>query len=354
MVANTLLSIVRCDPSNEIKYIIESVKDKYGYQISYTKAWRSLKRTVEIVYGTWKSSVQLLPKYIHALCKYNPGTIVDLKHLRNNEEIKTLNYCFWAFKTCTDGFRHYQKIISVDGTHLYTNYKHKMLIVVTLDANNQVLPLAFAIVDEETSDSCKCFLENDGRHVICGENGMCLISDRHKGIVRAVEDLTYFKHLHGEAGKQHQICKFDAIMEAIKNKNILTHRYLAGISKKKWSMAHDEGWRRGVMMKNMFECLNSVLKGARRLPISAIVATGGRPSRGQHMQVVRISTTDCSCGKWTIFGIPCSHDICTAKWHSLDPTTLVQSWYNISEYLAAYEGRFEPLADERYWDRPTF
>ncbi|XP_073130798.1 uncharacterized protein [Henckelia pumila] len=378
MVAHTLLGIVRCDPSYEIKYIIESVKDKYGYQISYTKAWRSLKRAVEIVYRTWESSVQLLPKYMRALCKYNLGTIVDWKHLRNNEEIKTLNYYFWAFKPCTNGFRHCQKIISVDGTHLYTKYKHKMLIAVTLDANNQVLPLAFAIVDEETFKD------------------------------------VYLKDLCWEAGSQHQICKFDATMEAIKNKNILAHRYLDGISKEKWSMAHDGGWRRGVMTTNMFECLNSVLKGARRLPISAIVhltllrcvqyfiervtkgqcmvqenqlwsdyarqkyeewakkssehrvvkydvrsqiaqvATGGRPSRGQHMQVVRISTTDCSCGKWTIFGIPCSHAICTAKWHSLDPTTLVQPWYNISEYLATYEGRFEPLADERYWDRPTF
>ncbi|XP_073060175.1 uncharacterized protein [Primulina eburnea] len=203
-------------------------------------------------------------------------------------------------------------------------------------------------------------------------------------------------------------------MEAIKQKNILAHRYLAGIEKEKWSLAHDGGWRRGVMTTNMSECLNSVLKGARRLPISAIVhltlqrcvqyfiervtrgarmvqenqmwsdyafwkydkwarkssehrvakydvrdqtasvATVGRPSRGQHMQVVKLATSDCSCGKWKIFGIPCSHAICTAKWHSLDPTTLVRPWYNISEYLATYEGRFQPLADERYWDPPPF
>ncbi|XP_073137920.1 uncharacterized protein [Henckelia pumila] len=379
---------------------------------------------------------------MRALCKYNLGTVVEWKHLRsNNESIKTLNYVFWAFRPSIDGFCHCRKIISIDGTHLYTKYKHKILIAVTLDANNQVLPLAFAIVDEETSDSWKWFLENVGQYVVCGESGICLISDRHKGIVRAAEDLHYFKPPHGvhrfclrhvcsnfnarfkdvhlkdlcwEAGKQHQVCKFNATMEAIRNKNILAHRYFAGISKEKWSMAHDGGWCRGVMTTNMSECLNSVLKGARRLPISAIVhltllicvqyfiervakgqrmvqenqlwsdyasrkyeewarkssehrvvkydvrtqtasvATGGRPSRGQHIQVVRLSTSDCSCGKWTIFGIPCSHVICTAKYHSLDPTNLVQSWYNISNYLAAYEGRFEPLSDERYWDPPTF
>ncbi|XP_073314696.1 uncharacterized protein [Primulina huaijiensis] len=441
MVAHTLLGVVRCDPAYEINYIIENVKDKYGYQISYKKAWRSLKRAMEIAYGTWESSVQLLQKYMCALSQYNPGTVVEWKHLRANTDIcKTLNYVFWAFRPCVDGFRHCRKIISVDGTHLYTKYKHKMLIGVTLDANNQVLPLAFAIVDEETTDSWKWFLENLGRHVVRGEHGVCLISDRHKG-VRATEDLPYFQPPYGvhrfclrhvcsnfnakfkdvhlkdlcwAAGTQNQICKFDSIMEAIKQKNIMAHRYLAGIAKEKLSLAHDGGWRRGVMTTNMSECLNIVLKGARRLPISAIVhltllrciqyfiervtrsgrmvqenqlwsdyacrkyekwarkssehrvfkydvrdqtasvATVGRPSRGQHMYVVKLSTSDCSCGKWTIVGIPCSHAICTAKWHSLDPTTLVQPWYNLSEYLATYEDRFQPLADERYWDPPTF
>ncbi|XP_073307173.1 uncharacterized protein [Primulina huaijiensis] len=316
-----------------------------------------------------------------------------------------------------------------------------MLIGVTLDANNQVLPLAFAIVDEETTDSWKWFLENIEDMLFVVNNGVCLISDRHKGIVRATKDLLYFQSPYGvhrfclrhvcsnfnakfndvhlkdlcwAAGTQNQICKFDSIMEAIKQKNILAHRYLAGIAKEKWSLAHDGGLHRGVMTTNMSECLNSVLKGARRLPISAIVhltllrciqyfservtrsgrmvqenqlwsdyacrkyekwarkysehrvskydvhdqtasvATVGRPSRGQHMHIVKLSASDCSCGKWTIFGIPCSHAICTAKWHSLDPTTLVQPWYNLSEYLATYDGRFQPLADERYWDPPTF
>ncbi|XP_073046182.1 uncharacterized protein [Primulina eburnea] len=182
MVAHTLLGVVRCDPSYEIKYIVENLKDKYGYQISYMNAWQSLKRSMEIDYGTWESSVQLIQKYMCALSKYNPGAVVEWKHLRANTEMsKTLNYVFWAFRPCIDGFQHCRKIISIDGTHLSTKYKHKMLIAVTLDANNQVLPLAFAFVDEETSDSWKCFFENLGRHVVHGENGVFLISDRHKG-----------------------------------------------------------------------------------------------------------------------------------------------------------------------------
>ncbi|XP_075489555.1 uncharacterized protein LOC142528395 [Primulina tabacum] len=289
-----------------------------------------------------------------------------------------------------------------------------MLIGVTLDANNQILPLAFAIVDEETTDSWKWFLENLGKHVVRGENSVCLISDRHKGIVRAIEDLPYFQPSYGvhrfclrhvcsnfnakfkdvhlkdlcwAAGTQNQICKFEAIMEAIKQKNILAHRYLAGIAKEKWSLAHDSGRRRGVMTTNMSECLNSVLKGARRLPISAIVhMTLLRcvqyfiecVTRGGRMVQENQLWSDYACQKYekwarkssehrvfkydvreqttsvAMVGGPSQWPTYAAKWHSLDPTTLVQPWYNLSEYLATYEGRFQPLADERYWDPPTF
>ncbi|KZV26618.1 hypothetical protein F511_08142, partial [Dorcoceras hygrometricum] len=57
--------------------IMENMKEKYGYEITYLKAWTSLRHAVEFVYGTWESSVQLLPKYMRALVKYNSGTIVE-------------------------------------------------------------------------------------------------------------------------------------------------------------------------------------------------------------------------------------------------------------------------------------
>ncbi|XP_073290954.1 uncharacterized protein [Primulina huaijiensis] len=168
MIASTLLGIVRCDPAYEIKYVRESIKEKYGYDISYDKAWQSLKRAVEVVYGTWENSVTLLPKYMRALSKYNSGTVVELKHLR-----------------------------LVDGTHMYTKYKYKLLIAVTLDANNQILPLAFALVDEENYESWHWFLGNVARHVTRGCSGVCLISDRHAGITSAVQDLPDFKPRRG-------------------------------------------------------------------------------------------------------------------------------------------------------------
>ncbi|KAK4383640.1 hypothetical protein Sango_2755400 [Sesamum angolense] len=63
-----------------------------------------------------------------------------------------------------------------------------MLIATTMDGNQQVLPLAFAIIDEETYASWKWFLQQLSRHVIRGRRGMCLISDRHDGLIKAIHE----------------------------------------------------------------------------------------------------------------------------------------------------------------------
>ncbi|KAK4381339.1 hypothetical protein Sango_2978400 [Sesamum angolense] len=140
----------------ELMEAVQDHSDQTGYDVPYQKAWYSLKKAREIVYGTWESSVRKLPKYLGAIQKYNTGTIVEWKYkaFQQSTGSYVLGYVFWAFKSCIDRFQFCRKIISVDDTHLYTKYKHKLLIAAAIDGNQQVLPLAFAIVDEETYPSC--------------------------------------------------------------------------------------------------------------------------------------------------------------------------------------------------------
>ncbi|KAL2247356.1 UNVERIFIED_CONTAM: hypothetical protein Sindi_2587900 [Sesamum indicum] len=103
----------------------------------YQKACYGFKMAREMVYGTWESPVQKLHKYLGALQKYNPGTIVEWQHKAHDTSTGAYvkGYVFWAFKPCIEGFQHYRKLISVDGTDLYTKYKHKMLIAAAIDGN---------------------------------------------------------------------------------------------------------------------------------------------------------------------------------------------------------------------------
>ena len=49
-------------------------------------------------------------------------------------------------------------MISINATHLYGKYKGKLLIAMATDGNNEVYPLAFAIVESECTESWGWFL----------------------------------------------------------------------------------------------------------------------------------------------------------------------------------------------------
>jgi transposase-like protein len=54
---------------------------------------------------------------------------------------------------------------------------------VAADGNNQLLPLAIAFAEGENDDSWYWFLERL-KHMVVGDmSGMCVIHDRHKGIL---------------------------------------------------------------------------------------------------------------------------------------------------------------------------
>jgi hypothetical protein len=51
------------------------------------------------------------------------------------------------------GFAHCRPIISVDGTFLIGKYKGTLIITVGMTAENQLLLLAFALVEGENNES---------------------------------------------------------------------------------------------------------------------------------------------------------------------------------------------------------
>jgi hypothetical protein len=55
-------------------------------------------------------------------------------------------------------FTHYRPIISVDGTFLTKKYKGKLMVAVGMTVENQLLSLAFALVEGENNESWKWFL----------------------------------------------------------------------------------------------------------------------------------------------------------------------------------------------------
>ncbi|KAK4409672.1 hypothetical protein Sango_0040200 [Sesamum angolense] len=74
------------------------------------------------------------------------------------------------------------------------------------------------------------------------------------------------------------------------------------------------------------------------------------PDEGSHTYVVKLKHKTCSCGKWGTHGIPCSHAIQVSRYFGVNASNFIPQYYSIRAYRKTYQGRFEPLYGEEYWD----
>ena len=80
-------------------------------------------------------------------------------------------------------------VLCIDGTFLTGRYKGTILKAIGVDCNKQVVPIAFAFVENENTESWYWFLERVKIHVVAGRPDVCLISDRHAGLLAAIRQL---------------------------------------------------------------------------------------------------------------------------------------------------------------------
>ena len=61
--------------------------------------------------------------------------------------------CILVLSQCVEAFRHYRPVLSIDGTFLLGKYMGTLLVAISYDADNALVPLAFALVERENKDS---------------------------------------------------------------------------------------------------------------------------------------------------------------------------------------------------------
>src|SRR6266508_5237323 len=96
---------------------------------------------------------------------------------------------FWCFGQCIKGFRHYRPVLCVDGTFLSGKYHDTLLMVLSADANNKILPIAFAYVESENNDSWLRFLTLIKTRVVGHRQRVCVISYCHADMLHALATL---------------------------------------------------------------------------------------------------------------------------------------------------------------------
>ncbi|XP_010468509.1 PREDICTED: uncharacterized protein LOC104748592 [Camelina sativa] len=217
-------------------HVAEALNLRYGLKVDYWKGHRTLKRARELVRGSYENGYAELPAYLYRIRRSNPGTMTRLK-VDENDRFKSV---FIAF-------------------------------------------------DTENDDSWDWFFTQLSC-VIPDDEGIVIISDRHKSIGKAV-DINYplanrgicTYHLHKnimlrfrgsetfglvkKAATAYRLSDFNVLLGQIEEMNPKLYAYLQRADVSKWSRVHFPGDRYNITTTNIAESLNKVLRPARSFPI---------------------------------------------------------------------------------------
>ncbi|KAL9663562.1 hypothetical protein QQ045_018951 [Rhodiola kirilowii] len=197
-------------------------------------------------------------------------------------------------------FTHCRPVLSIDGTHMYGKWTGTLLVAVGLDPNNHLLPVCFVVVESESNSSWKWFMSCI-REGVTQREGLCIISDRHKGILVTVREPQWSPpHAYHRVCVRHLQSNFMSKVKDLFLEKKLCHvayqrkklkfkaeyaelmelmddlpparKWLEDHELQLWSQAYDaSGIRWGSMTTNASECFNDILKGGCDLPISSLV-----------------------------------------------------------------------------------
>lgn len=153
MIVVCILHQLEEDDEFKASSVRKFVADRVDVAITYKKAWYARRKAIEIVFGGWEESFRQLPSYMTELQSQNPGTIVEWKYneLLSQGSSKVFHYVFWALGPAIHAFQ--LPALTIDGTHLRGRLRDKLLVACCFDANHNCLPIAYAVVDEETNDT---------------------------------------------------------------------------------------------------------------------------------------------------------------------------------------------------------
>ncbi|WVY91150.1 hypothetical protein V8G54_036664 [Vigna mungo] len=416
---------VRENPNMKVMDIRDKVSRKWNVGISRNMAFRARAMAKDNVDGSFKEQYRRIYDYGHELLRSNPGSTVKIKAENINGEC-IFNIIYVCLKACKDSFSSCRPIIGLDGCFLKGKYGRELLTAVGRDANEQILPIAYVVVEVENKDSWTWFLDlligDLGGEAICG--ACTFISDQQKGLLTAfdalpprVEQRFCVRHLYSNFRKQFPEKDLKRLMWAaatatypqlweaemlkIKEINLEAYKYLIGIAPRFTSRSQCD-----TLVNNMCEGFNSVLLHTRTKPIVTIleeirvyIMKGWAKNRTKmalyqgsvcpkvlnrflkqswltrywlprwssdqlfeiihisqfgEQYVVNLDKQECSCRKWLLTGIPCTHTITAIKFLNVNAEDYIGTWYRKSTYEETYNSIVYPINGQVLWEKTPY
>ncbi|KAK9077857.1 hypothetical protein SSX86_006195 [Deinandra increscens subsp. villosa] len=193
-VANEFLPIFKTRPHWPAKEIQDAVKEKFKLFVGKWFAYRAKSIAQHKLHGSMKEHYSKLGSYLEILKHENPTSTFDLvtvpaSYHGYDSQVEVFFRLFVCFDGVRKGFINgCRKLLCLDGCFLKTFLGGMLLAAIGRDSNDQMYPVAWAVVEGENNDSWGWFMNELYKclDVTEGGKGWTLISDQQKGLLNGV------------------------------------------------------------------------------------------------------------------------------------------------------------------------
>lgn len=410
-----LMPNVRENPNIKLTTISNKAHEKWNVKVSRMKAYRARKKDIDMVDGSFREQYRRLHDYGHEILRSNPHSSVKIqvqpieqhevpieKAYISRPLLPSFQRMYMCIDGCKQSFFKCRPFIGLDGCFLKGYYGGMILAAVGRDPNDQMLPIALAVVEGVTKDSWTWFLKwlikDLGGTDECKK--ITFMSDQQKGLLPAIEDLLpdveqrfCVRHLYSnfrkrfagkalkdliwKAAKASYPQLWEKTMREIRTINPEAHTYLIKNSPRFWSKSYfTYNSKCDVLVNNMSETFNSVILGPREKPIITMfeeirgyLMERWAKNRVKHFELEPgsilpnikkklLKESENSrfwiCRRWMLSGIPCCNAITCCKYKALDPANFIPEFYKKEAYVRCYEPVTNPTNGENLWESTPY
>ncbi|XP_039155395.1 uncharacterized protein LOC120286880 [Eucalyptus grandis] len=290
--ANHYLATIKAMPTIKTIALRELIKEQLGLDVSISQCTKAKLFAYKVLMGNYKKEYAKLWDYAEELRMSNPGSTVTLKveklDMQSKAFFERMYICFAACKKgFIDGCR---KVVGLDGCFLKGICQGQILCAVGRDGNDQMFPIAWAVVRVESRDTWTWFLT----HLMYDLNithtygqGWVIISDKQKGLLQAVAELLptaehrmCARHIYAnwskkykgiqmqrmfwQCAKSNTMAEYDESSQALKKISPAAYHDLVQTEPKHWSRAFfSTDAKCDIVDNNLCEAFNGRIIDAR-------------------------------------------------------------------------------------------
>ena len=170
-------------PTITVQELSDWFRLSFGLEVSLPVLERCTRQAKDQILSD-AASFGTIRSFLRAFESLNPGSKTDFEAADGE-----FRRAFLCPALCVRAFHSSTKVFGLDGCHIKARYGGVVLVAAVLDGNGNKPPAAFGIAESENQDTWSWFLVllRDALHVENDGDGLVVISDREKGIKKAVK-----------------------------------------------------------------------------------------------------------------------------------------------------------------------